>query len=236
MTGTFVRRLATTLTQNGTIRHWVLREPAGGFDLRGEKQLDWGWAMAKVASLSGTALDIGCGHSPVPAALHAAGFATTAIDLQPDQPFDLPGLEIISDDFLHRNFPAKSYDLVVLCSTVEHMGLQGRYDSAEAKDADLACMQKVLTLLRPSGRLILTIPLGHDYVLGSWHRVYGPQRFPRLIAGFEVVDARAFKRSAGRWQATSVDDALDHPRTPQRYAVGEFVLRPANAGTLDKTQ
>jgi len=231
MTGTFVRRLATTITQSGAIRHWVLREPVGGFDLRGEKQLDWGWAMAKVATLSGSALDIGCGHSPVPAALHAAGFATTAIDLQPDQPFDLPGLEIISDDFLQRRFAAESYDLIVLCSTVEHMGLQGRYQSAEAQDADLACMRKVLPLLRPSGQLLLTVPLGQDYVLGSWHRVYGSRRLPQLIAGFEVVDGRAFKRSAGRWQATSVDEALDHPRTPQRYAIGEFVLTRSSSSS-----
>lgn len=221
------RSLARRVMTSGKLRHLLLGQPPGGFDLAGEKQLDWGWVLAKSAGLHGHALDIGSGPSPVPAALQAAGFTTTAIDLEPFQPFVLPQFRVIKGDFLDWSFGSERFDLVILCSAVEHFGLGGRYGAADENDADLRCMRKVRELLRADGRLILTLPLGQDYVLRPWHRIYGRERFPRLIEDFQIIEGRALLRTAGGpWRETTVETAMNHPKTPQRYALGEFVLKP----------
>ena len=227
MRNAVTRGLARRVMTSGKLRHLLLGQPPGGFDLAGEKQLDWGWVMAKSAGLNGHALDIGSGPSPVPAALQAAGFMTTAIDLEPFQPFVLPEFRVIQGDFLDWNFGSERFDLVILCSAVEHFGLGGRYGAADENDADLRCMRKVRGLLQADGRLILTLPLGEDYVLRPWHRIYGRERFPRLIDGFRIIEGRGLVRTAGRpWQEVTVETAMNHPKTPQRYAIGEFVLKP----------
>jgi SAM-dependent methyltransferase len=227
MRNALTRGLARRVMTSGTLRHLLLGQPPGGFDLAGEKQLDWGWVMAKSAGLNGRALDIGAGPSPVPAALQAAGFDTTAIDLEPFQPFLMPGFRVIQGDFLEWDFGNERFDLVILCSAVEHFGLGGRYGAAAENDADLRCMRKVKELLAVDGRVILTLPLGQDYVLAPWHRVYGRERFPRLIDGFHIVEGRALVRTAGGpWQEVPIETGMNHPKTPQRYAVGEFVLQP----------
>ena len=124
--------------------------------------------------------------------------------------------------------------MVINCSTVEHVGLIGRYDVAEDRpDGDLEAMALLRRLLKPGGRMVLTIPLGQDAVFAPLCRVYGAERLPRLLQGYEVekesywvkdegnrwapCDRRAacdFKASAGSW------DALQNI-----YALGGFVLR-----------
>jgi hypothetical protein len=87
-------------------------------------------------------------------------------------------------------------------------------------------MRKVRGLLQADGRLILTLPLGQDYVLRPWHRIYGRERFPRLIDGFRIIEGRALIRTdGGPWEEVTPEVGLNHPKTPQRYAVGEFVLQ-----------
>lgn len=226
---TTARAVASRLARSGTIRHLLLGQPKGGFDLAGEKQLDWGWVASKACGLTGRALDIGCGTSPVPAVLQAAGFSVTAIDLEPAQPFEFPNLRVIRGDFISYDFGREQFDLVVLCSAVEHFGLSGRYRSAQRSDGDIECMRKVRSLLSSGGRVILTIPIGLDYVLSPWHRVYGRDRFPRLIEGFSVLQDRAFARSpGGPWHMVTLQEGLAHPKVPQRYALGEFVLAVAD--------
>jgi SAM-dependent methyltransferase len=224
-----IRAVGRTITHNATLKHVVRGEPRGGFDLAGEKQLDWAWVIEKSRATSGRALDVGCGDSVIPAALHLAGFQTTAMDLAPRQPYGMPGFRVLSGDFLTYDFGDEQFELISLCSAIEHFGLIGKNATAEENDEDLAGMRKARRLLAGEGRLLLTVPLGLDYVLRPWHRVYGAERLPLLLDGYQVLERKNLRRSApgGNWVQCTDEEALSHPRTPQRYALGEFVLSPA---------
>ena len=60
------------------IRAWLSSEPhqmpKGGFDIHGEKELDWGWIAANIPHLPGMALDVGCYGSPICCILASMGY------------------------------------------------------------------------------------------------------------------------------------------------------------------
>jgi len=203
------------------------RPPKGGFDLKGEKYLDWGFICANLPPGPKRALEVGCGQSPIVPAMLAMGYDVTAIDLCAGLSNQIAGFQFIKGDFTQMMLDA-GFDLIVACSTVEHIGLSGRYGSQEDVDGDLKAMRKIAALLQPGGLLFLTVPMGVDGVFRPFHRVYGRQRLPRLLEGFELVKARFLvKQPWGPWRAANQDAALDYPADIRRYALAEFLLRNA---------
>jgi hypothetical protein len=201
------------------------RPPAGGFDLKGEKFLDWGFVCANLPHGPMRALEIGPGRSPIIPAMLAVGYDVTAIDIASDLSKQFAGIRFIKGDFTTVQFET-GFDVVVACSTVEHVGLSGRYGSVEDADGDLKTMRKVHGLLEPHGVLFLTIPMGVDGVYRPFHRVYGRERLPRLFEGFEEEKSRFLvKEPYGAWHAGDRNAALEYNASAQRYALGEYVLR-----------
>ena len=212
------------------IRAWLSDEPKappGGFDLEGEKLLDWAWVVANLPQPSKRILDIGCHDSPLLPIMVALGYDVVGIDIG-DLPYQLSGFTFRQADFLVADFRERSFDVVVLCSVVEHAGLAGRYHQADNPDGDLQTMQKVARLLKPGGIVLFTIPVGVDLVFAPWHRVYGRQRLPRLLEGFTVRKSRFFvKKPGGPWCETGELQALDFDSRGRCYALGEYVLQLA---------
>lgn len=214
------RRLGIVARLNGDVA-----PPPGGFDLDGEKLIDWAWICANLPHSPKKALEIGPGKSPIISAMLSLGYEVTAIDTCTDASKVISGFRFVCGDF--QDFaPESKFDIVVLCSVVEHIGLSGRYNSKEDPDGDLQAMQKIKSLLTVHGQVFLTIPVGSDVVHKPWHRVYGERRLPKLLDGFEVVQSRYLtKEPWGPWQITTQQAALNSPVDVQRYCLGEMILR-----------
>src|SRR5437870_9916435 len=69
------------------------RPPAGGFDVRGEKLLDWGFICGSLPRGPKRSLEIGSGHSPIIPAMLALGYDVTAVDACPDASNFVGGFE-----------------------------------------------------------------------------------------------------------------------------------------------
>jgi len=145
-----------------------------------------------------------------------------------------PRVTFQEGDFLELSLPHNAFDLIINCSSVEHVGIVGRYGiSAERSDGDLQVMSKFAQVLKPTGLLLMTAPVGRDGILAPWCRVYGEGRLPQLFASFAIVrDAYWAKTSDNRWALSSRDAALDFPpvfdpHDPHEcaYALGCFLLR-----------
>ena len=121
------------------------------------------------------------------------------------------------------------FDVIIACSVVEHLGLAGRYESKADVEGDLKAMRRIHGLLEPFGKLLITVPVGRDAVHKPWHRVYGRERLPKLLEGFEVVRSRFLqKEPCCAWFSTTLEKALDTPVDIRRYALGEMVLEPCS--------
>jgi SAM-dependent methyltransferase len=221
-------RAAKGLNQRLGILPWLAgepRPPAGGFDLAGEKHLDWAWVCVNLPKGAKRALDVGSGQSPIVPAMLELGYEVFAVDLYNGMSDQLKGFTFIQGDFNTLQLDG-GFDVIVACSTVEHIGLSGRFGSGEDQDGDLAAMRKIGQLLIPDGIVFLTIPVGRDGIYRPWHRIYGRQRFPKLLEGFEIRQANYFvKEPWGPWEKAPRDVALDFPADVSRYALAELMLR-----------
>jgi SAM-dependent methyltransferase len=226
--GHILGRTARELNRQYSLMAWLSgepRPPKGGFDLEGEKLVDWGWICVNLPKGPKQALEIGSGRSPIVPAMLALGYDVTAVDLSYDISRVFSSLKFHFGDF--QQLPCDhGFDVIVLCSVVEHIGLSGRYDAREEPDGDLKAMRKVFELLKPEGQLFLTIPVGQDVVHRPFHRVYGQERLKSLLDGFSVLQSRyLIKKPWGPWYAADEGKALSVSRDIQRYALGEFILQ-----------
>ena len=165
-----IKTFAKDIDRRFGIRPWLRGEPRGGFDLAGEKVIDWGWICANLPRSKQRALEIGCGNSPVLPTMLALGYDVVGVDLDATVANEISGFTFIQGDFNQVQI-AEGFDVIVACSAIEHFGLSGRYGAAEDQDGDLKAMRKMAKLLKPEGQVFLTIPVGTDMVFRPWHRI-----------------------------------------------------------------
>jgi SAM-dependent methyltransferase len=200
----------------------------GGRDLSGDRDIEWSWVASRIPVCSGEAIDFGCGESPLGIVAAHAGFRVTAVDLGAVAwSYRHERLTFLQGDILELPLEEARFDLVINCSAIEHVGIAGRYGVTEGRaDGDLAAMARLRSLLKPGGLMLLTIPVGSDAVFAPWHRVYGPDRLPRLLHGF-TVESREFwlKDPENRWARSDEATALVAPSRERLYGLGCFALR-----------
>lgn len=220
------RRVAAR--QLGRLAQAVQPPPPPGPNLTGDRDIEWSWVLAKLGNGPGKALDLGPGPFPL-LALTAAqrGYEVLALDIRAcTWPFETDSVKCAQADILHEVLPPDTFDLIINCSTIEHIGLPGRFGAEEAMaDGDLETMRKLLQALKPSGAMILTLPLGLDAVFAPLHRIYGVNRLPHLLDGWAVREEQYWAKAAdNRWRTVSRDTALRHPGSERCYALGCYVL------------
>jgi glycosyltransferase involved in cell wall biosynthesis/2-polyprenyl-3-methyl-5-hydroxy-6-metoxy-1,4-benzoquinol methylase len=197
-------------------------------DLAGDRDIEWSWVASHMPSGPGEALDFGPGASHLSLIAAQRGFNVTAVDLQvPAGVHSRPRVRFVQGDLLTVALPAEHFDLVINCSTVEHVGLTGRYGVCEQRpDGDLEAMARLRGLIKPGAVMLLTLPVGRDAVLAPWHRVYGPERLPRLLEGYSVQKEEYWRKdSRNNWTLTSRRNALAWGARRGLYGLGCFVLR-----------
>ncbi|SRR6266700_4195335 len=217
------------------LRYGARNVPSNGLTLSGDRDIEWSFVVSRMPAGSGEALDFGASFGRLSISAAQKGYHVLALDLDPEQfQWKHPNVDFLCGDLLTVDLPTRHFDLILNCSSVEHVGLQGRYGVAvEETDGDLQAMQRFLVLMKPSGRMLLTIPCGRDAAIVPWHRVYGEQRLPRLLSSY-AIEEEAFwmKHEDNRWYPSCRKEALSfvptgHPTMPTlcSYALGCFVLK-----------
>lgn len=177
-------------------------------NLEGDRTIEYAYTLSNIPQGHGKrALDIGAGGvGTVALALLQAGYTVDVLDPE-DHPVPSGTHKHIGDI---RTFqPSVKYDLITLVSTIEHVGLAGRYNVTEhSPDGDIEAMQAIKKLLNPLGTVVLTIPVGVDTVHNPMHRVYGQERLPRLLEGFTIEHQIFWRKINGSWVTCTQDEAL----------------------------
>jgi SAM-dependent methyltransferase len=199
------------------------------YSLRGDRRIEWGWVEQHLPQGNGRALEIGpAPRKPKPSIVAVQrGWTVTAVGLEPPQ-FQHERFRFVLADF--NDFETdECYDWILNISTIEHFGVAGRYGVEQADGtADLRGMEKARSLLAPGGRMLLTVPMGRDGVMGWHHRVYGRQRLPMLLQGWRTLTDRYYAKFGGldEFQPCNLEQALaaEPALDPSYYALGLFVL------------
>jgi SAM-dependent methyltransferase len=215
-----LEKVVTTVTDGTTI------------NLKGDRDIEWSWIASQIPQNNcGTALDFGCGPSYMGLIAARKGFDVTAVDIQTQKiPYVHKNFKFIQGDVLNQ-FSNEQFDLIINSSTIEHVGLAGRYgEIINRPDGDLEVMRKLYTLLKKGGLMLLTIPVGHDIIFYPLCRVYGRNRLPQLVDKY-VIEKEEYwvKDRQNRWVLSSKQTALNFQAKwdskEKVYALGLFVLR-----------
>ncbi len=202
-------------------------DAAGPRFLDGDRTVEWAFCFARLADGPGRTLDFGADISMLGLAAAMRGHEVVALDRMPSElQFEYPALRHESADILDRPLAGEQFDQIINCSSVEHVGLAGRYESFDKPDGDIEAMRILSEMLSPSGRMILTIPVGQDGVFSPYHRVYGPERLPALLAPFTASEEQYWCNDVGggAWIESTREQALELPGSPSSYALGLFIL------------
>jgi SAM-dependent methyltransferase len=207
------------------------RLASDGLGLGGDRTVEWSFCMARLADGPGSTLDFGAGSAPMSLCAAQRGHEVVALDrLPPDPGYAHERIEFVQADILDRPLEGRRFDQIINCSSVEHVGLAGRYGSFEAPDGDLEAMETLRSLLVPGGRMILTVPVGRDMVCAPVHRIYGRARLPRLLSSYRKVEEQYWRKDARQgWVQTDHATALETLGSESFYSVGLFVVVPSGS-------
>jgi SAM-dependent methyltransferase len=197
-------------------------------NLAGDREVEYSWIAANMPDGPGKALDFGCGTSWLSLLAARRGFDVTAVDLTDVKWFyEHPHLKFSRGDLTDLALSPSSIDLIINCSSIEHVGLTGRYGITRANpDGDLAVMELLKDLIKPQKDMLLTIPVGQDHVFAPMHRVYGEGRLPQLLKGWDIIKSEYWGKSRGnQWQLWNESSALTQPPSDHYYGLGVYVLR-----------
>jgi SAM-dependent methyltransferase len=205
-----------------------LEAAGGGRTLVGERDVEWAWTLSHVHRGPGRVLDFGSGNGMMALGASFAGNETVAVDLEHEQYlFVGHDIEYIRGDFNELDFEQQSFDQILNCSSIEHVGLAGRYGSRNVRDGDLHAMARMADLLKPEGDMVLSIPVGVDATYAPWHRIYGEQRLPRLLERWEVRNESYWaKRNTAQYEPVPREQALEDEGSATYYALGLYVVTP----------
>lgn len=204
----------------------LMREdkPPADHPLAGDRAIEWSWVVSHLPQERSCILDVGCVASVLTGISARLGHIVTAVDLREIE-YEMSGVTFHNGDFLELNLGEVCFDIIMNCSTIEHVGLPDRYGSSEFKNGDLAAMEKMGRLLRTHGRMLLTIPIGLDAVYSPFHRVYGAMRLPLLLKGYIVLEEEFWaKDETHRWRRCTKESALTTKGSESYYALGLFLL------------
>jgi len=204
------------------------------YTLKGDRDTEYGWLRAQLPKGTGRVLDFGPeGKAPTVAFALQQGYRVDGVGLEPVTTAYDARFHPFQGDLLEADLPGP-YDWVVNVSTIEHVGLAGRYGVVYPyKDGDLAAMARLRDLMHDNSHQVLVLPVGRDSVIAPWHRVYGTYRLPLLLRGYEVLAEQY-------WMKKRDDDSVYRPclkanalncppvyGPPNYYAIGGLVLKKA---------
>ncbi len=183
--------------------------------------------MARLADKPGRTLDFGADVGFLALAAAQRGHEVVALDRVVVVPaFQHERVEFLEADILDRPLRGQMFDQILNCSSVEHVGLAGRYGSTDRADGDLEAMTIMREALAPEGRMVMTVPVGQDLVCPPLHRIYGVDRLPSLLADYAIREQQFWLKRPRHaiWEQTDRETALATQGSASFYALGLFVL------------
>jgi SAM-dependent methyltransferase len=174
-----------------------------------ERLVEVPWVLSRLRT--GRVLEVGYAFAEpayIAALLEANPGELVGADLATSE---VPGFETVVADVRSLPFPDRYFDQVLLVSTLEHVGADNAVYGVEGESDDsgrAAALRELRRVLKPKGRLLVTVPLGEpgDY---GWFRQDDIRGWTRLFAGagFFVEEQEAYELGEEGWHSAPTFDA-----------------------------
>jgi SAM-dependent methyltransferase len=190
-----------------------------------QRAIEYPWVLAEVRSIrpSSLVLEVGCAESVLGYELIAKGFRVVGLDIR-TPPFKDKRMVFVRRNILDTKLPNKTFDVIVVVSTIEHIGLNVYGQLTLDDDGDMKAMREMWRILKPRGTILVTTPYIGDnpFKLNASGRViernYNRQRLERIVQGFQVIKDEYFypKRLKRRYGWTQMNrEKIDKQSFPE---------------------
>ncbi len=194
------------------------------------RMIEYAFVIQKLDSIpKGKVLDVGCTArlNYLPAALASLGWEVWGIDLRVFK-FKHSSFHFILGDIRDTSFPDNFFDAAYAVSTIEHIGLSGRYGiTREDLEGDSKAVREIARMLSPGGTLLCTVPYGREAkIIRPVHRVYDKSSLEKLFHDWVMKDEIYYlRKSDAYWVPLSKDDAakVDNPDGNSAVALLELI-------------
>jgi SAM-dependent methyltransferase len=139
------------------------------------------------------------------------------VDLRPIET-NLSGLIPRVGSIVALDFVDDSVASISCLHVIEHIGL-GRYGDPLDTLGSVKAATELERVLKPGGRLYLSLPVGRERVCFNAHRVHSPSSVLSMFGKLKLIEF-SWVDDAGRFS----DNASPHMAEGQDYACGMFVF------------
>lgn len=164
-------------------------EASGEIDRPVTRVIEYSFVIQKLGSAKGEkVLDIGCTSrwNLLPASLAGLGWEVYGIDIR-QMKFRHPNFHFVSGDISNTGFPDSFFDAVCAISTIEHIGLSGRFGvNQDDPQGDAKAVKEVQRIIRPGGTFLVTVPYGQRAIVHPLHKVYDKAWLKDLFADWRI--------------------------------------------------
>jgi SAM-dependent methyltransferase len=178
-----------------------------------ERVVEYPWVFAMRPS--GSVLDAGSSlnHERILTRLLPRVAGLDIVTLAPERrSFTDAGVSYVFADLRDLPYRDARFDLVTCVSTLEHVGMDnsGYGGTADRVSDPAAACARALTeltrVVRPGGRLLITVPYGRPDDLG-WMRVFGTDEVMQIACAGADATVTVFAYDAGGWHRSDLDAA-----------------------------
>jgi SAM-dependent methyltransferase len=99
----------------------------------------------------------------------------------------LSGLTSVAGDIVRLPFRSSSIDSLSCLHVIEHIGL-GRYGDRLDPQGTAKAAEELARVLKPGGRLYVSLPVGRQRVCFNAHRVHSSETVPELFPSLRLIE------------------------------------------------
>lgn len=188
-----------------------------------DRYLEYPWLLENIKITSGRILDVGSTASNMLYNFLPKEVEINSIDLN-TKPIESDSIKFTVGDIRKTNYEDNYFDLVSCISTLEHIGVSGRYGSDEDLEGDLKAVKEMSRIVKPGGTILITVPYGARDVLPI-NKLYNKERIGELFKGFSSVEIeyKKYFEQFHLWLATDEVEASKTDMIKDRWYAIAFV-------------
>jgi SAM-dependent methyltransferase len=166
-----------------------------------DRMVEYPFVLRELNLENGRVLDVGSTspYNIIPLVLADQGLEVWGIDVR-EFKISHPNFKFIKGDIRETDFPDSYFDQIIAISTIEHIGLRGRYSSTMDLNGDRKAILEMMRILKRGGNILITVPFGRAKIVATSHRIYDGTRLRKLFDGLKIVKAEFYvKNESGYW-------------------------------------
>ncbi len=188
-----------------------------------DRYLEYPWMMKNIKITKGRLLDIGSTACNMLYELLQKEIEIHGIDLN-EKIIKDNKIKFTKGDIRKTDYPDDYFDCITCISTLEHIGVPGRYGSDDDSDGDIKAMREMKRILKNEGLLLVTIPYGIKDILPI-NKLYDKDRVKKLFTDYNIIEQKflKFNKKFDFWFQVSEKEASKTDMFKDRWYAISFI-------------